>query len=103
MERLECEPPYMYPEYLATVLRAPGHQLVRLPAEWFHHLPGPVFGRVPLRPEDADLSRQHAGEPLGQRIIISGRVLDQIGRPVVNASVTATRTGGGAYTTTTDT
>ena len=34
--------------------------------------------------------------------IISGRVLDQIGRPVVNASVTATRTGGGAYTTTTD-
>jgi hypothetical protein len=35
--------------------------------------------------------------------IISGRVLDQIGRPVVNASVTATRTGGGAYTTTTDT
>ncbi|HEY4887437.1 MAG TPA: protocatechuate 3,4-dioxygenase subunit beta [Candidatus Dormibacteraeota bacterium] len=82
MERLECEPPYMYPEYLATVLRAPGHQLVRLPAEWFHHLPGPVFGRVPLRPEDADLSRQHAGEPLGQRIIISGRVLDSDGRPV---------------------
>jgi hypothetical protein len=35
--------------------------------------------------------------------IISGRVLDQIGRPVVNASVTATRTGGGTYTTTTDT
>jgi len=35
--------------------------------------------------------------------IISGRVLDQIGRPVVNASVTATRAGGGAYTTTTDT
>ena len=35
--------------------------------------------------------------------IISGRVLDQIGRPVANASVTATRTGGGTYTTTTDT
>src|ERR1035437_795857 len=35
--------------------------------------------------------------------IISGRVLDQIGRPVVNASVAATRTGGGNYTTTTDT
>jgi protocatechuate 3,4-dioxygenase beta subunit len=82
MERLECEPPYLYPEYLATVLRAPGHQLVRLPAEWFHCLPGPVFGRVPLRPEDADLTRQHAGEPLGERIIISGRVLDTDGRPV---------------------
>lgn len=82
MERLECEPPYLYPEYLGTVLRAPGHQLVRLPAEWFHRLPGPVFGRVPLRPEDADLTRQHAGEPLGERIIISGRVLDSDGRPV---------------------
>jgi hypothetical protein len=35
--------------------------------------------------------------------IISGRVLDQIGRPVVNASVSATRTGGGTYTATTDT
>ena len=82
MERLECEPPYLYPEYLATVLRAPGHQLVRLPAEWFHRLPGPVFGRVPLRPEDADLTSQHAGEPLGERIIICGRVLDSDGRPV---------------------
>ena len=39
----------------------------------------------------------------GSGEIISGRVLDQIGRPVVNATVTATRTGGGTYTTTTDT
>jgi hypothetical protein len=35
--------------------------------------------------------------------IISGRVLDQIGRPVVGAAITATRTGGGTYTTVTDT
>ena len=35
--------------------------------------------------------------------IISGRVLDQIGRPVVNATVTATRSGGGTYSSTTDT
>jgi protocatechuate 3,4-dioxygenase beta subunit len=41
-----------------------------------------VFGRVPLRPEDADLTGQHASEPLGERIIISGRVLDSDGRPV---------------------
>jgi hypothetical protein len=39
----------------------------------------------------------------GSGEIISGRVLDQIGRPVVGATVTATRTGGGSYTTTTDT
>jgi hypothetical protein len=35
--------------------------------------------------------------------IISGRVLDQIGRPVVNATVTATRSGGGSYSSITDT
>ncbi|HOX57163.1 MAG TPA: C10 family peptidase [Candidatus Paceibacterota bacterium] len=33
--------------------------------------------------------------------IISGRVVDQIGRPVVAATVTAVKTGGGTYTTTT--
>jgi protocatechuate 3,4-dioxygenase beta subunit len=82
MDGLEFEPPYLHPDYRATVLRAPGHQLVRVPAEWFHGLPGPAFGRVPVRPEDADLTRGHAGEPLGERIIISGRVLDSDGRPV---------------------
>ena len=38
----------------------------------------------------------------GSGEIISGRVVDQIARPVVNATVTATRTGGGTYTTSTD-
>jgi protocatechuate 3,4-dioxygenase, beta subunit len=79
---LDCDPPYLYPEYRATLLRAPRREPVRLPEEWFHSLRGPVFGRVPVRPEDADLTRQHAGAPLGERIIISGRVLDGDGRPV---------------------
>jgi protocatechuate 3,4-dioxygenase beta subunit len=41
-----------------------------------------VFGRVPILPEDADLTRQHHGEPLGERIVVSGRVVDSDGRPV---------------------
>ncbi len=76
------EPPYLWPDYRSTVLRAPSRPLVRLPAEWFHALPGPVFGRIPVLPEDADLTRQHAGEPLGERIILTGRVLNSDGRPV---------------------
>ncbi|HEV2036097.1 MAG TPA: protocatechuate 3,4-dioxygenase subunit beta [Candidatus Dormibacteraeota bacterium] len=76
------EPPYLHPDYRSTVLRAPRRELVRLPAEWFHRLPGPAFGRVEVRPEDADLTRQHSGEPLGERIIIAGRVLDSDGRPI---------------------
>jgi protocatechuate 3,4-dioxygenase, beta subunit len=53
-----------------------------LPEEWFHSAPGPAFGRVPVAPGDADLTRQHGGEPLGERIIVTGRVLDGDGRPV---------------------
>ena len=79
---LPSEPPYLHPDYRSTVLRAPRRELVRLPAEWFHHSSGPAYGRIPVRPEDADLTRQHRGEPLGERIIVSGRVLDSDGRPL---------------------
>ena len=84
---LDFEPPYLFPDYRATQLRAPRRELVRLPAEWFHHAGGPAFGRIPVRPEDADLTRQHRGEPLGERIILTGRVLDGDGRPVRNTLV----------------
>jgi protocatechuate 3,4-dioxygenase, beta subunit len=78
----DFEPPYLFPEYRATQLRAPRRQLVRLPDGWFHHLRGPAFGRIPVRPDDADLTRQHEGAPLGERIILTGRVMDSDGRPV---------------------
>ena len=78
----DSEPPYLYPDYRSTVRRAPTRELVRLPTEWFHELPGPVFGRVPVRPGDADLTRQHEGQPLGERIVASGRVVDSDGHPV---------------------
>ena len=76
------EPPYFHPDYRSTVLRAPRREPVRLPVEWFHRLPGPVFGRVEVRESDADLTRQHGGEPLGERIIVTGRVLDSDGAQI---------------------
>ncbi len=75
------DPPYYYPAYTSTVLRAPRQPPVRLPVD-FHHEPGPVFGRLKVGPNDSDLTRQHQGEPLGERIIVTGRVLDSDGRPV---------------------
>ena len=86
-EQTSFDPPYLHPDYRSTVLRAPTRPLVRLPNEWFDRAPGPAFGRVPVAPGDADLTRQHQGEPLGQRIIITGRVLDSDGRPVPNTLV----------------
>ncbi|MFF4406246.1 protocatechuate 3,4-dioxygenase subunit beta [Streptomyces sp. NPDC001262] len=43
---------------------------------------GPVFGTADVGPFDADLTRQHPGEPIGERIVVTGRVLDGRGRPV---------------------
>jgi len=83
----EFEPPYLHPDYRSTVLRAPARPLVRLPEDWFHHAPGPAFGRIRLDKGDADLTRQHRGEPLGERINLSGRVLDSDGRPVAGTLV----------------
>jgi protocatechuate 3,4-dioxygenase beta subunit len=82
IEDVEFEPPYLYPDYRSTVLRAPLRPLVRLPDEWFHHVAGPAFGRIPVTPDDADLTRQHQGQPMGERIILTGRVLDGDGEPV---------------------
>jgi protocatechuate 3,4-dioxygenase, beta subunit len=82
VSEVEFEPPYLYPEYRATRLRAPHQRPVRLPDHWFHRTQGPVFGRIHVRPEDADLTRQHSGEPLGERIILTGAVTDSDGRPV---------------------
>src|SRR5256885_16967147 len=83
----QYEPPYLFPDYRATALRAPQHEPVKLPDEWFHRAAGPAFGRIPVRPEDADLTRQHEGEPLGERIVLTGGVTDSDGRAVANTLV----------------
>jgi protocatechuate 3,4-dioxygenase, beta subunit len=75
-----------YPGYRSTRYRAPDRPLTPLPEE-FHSLDGPVFGSGSLDEHDDDLTRQHAGEPLGERIVISGRVLDEAGRPIPNTLV----------------
>jgi len=76
------QPPSLFPPYISTVARSPREKLVRIPhtltettgptGAWDHLMGGAI----------ADLTRQHAGEPIGQRIRISGRVLDQSLRPV---------------------
>jgi protocatechuate 3,4-dioxygenase beta subunit len=50
-------------------------------------LTGPSIGRDRADPKACDLTRQHAGEPLGERIIVSGRVLDEDGRPVTHSLI----------------
>ena len=86
IESLKAHPPYLYPGYRSTVRRAPSRPLVIIP-HTLSELTGPVYGHESVREHDGDLTRQHAGEPLGERIIVPGRVLDEDGRPVPNTLV----------------
>jgi protocatechuate 3,4-dioxygenase beta subunit len=83
---VDPHPPYLYPDYRATVLRAPSRPLVPAPAR-LADLAAPVFGDETVAPGDHDLTRQHGGEPLGERIVVTGRVLESDGRPVRGALV----------------
>src|SRR5438093_8464742 len=85
-ESLDAFPPTLHPDYKSTVKRAPKRPLVPLP-HTLSELTGPVHGHDGIRPVDDDLTKQHAGEPLGERILVHGRVLDEDGRPVANTLV----------------
>jgi len=80
------DPPWNWPEYRSTALRAPKRPLVLLP-HTLSELTGPAFGEGAVGELDHDLTRQHEGPPLGERIIVSGRVLEEDGKPVRNTLV----------------
>jgi protocatechuate 3,4-dioxygenase, beta subunit len=80
------DPLYDTPAYRSTSLRAPKQPLVILP-ERFADVAHPVYGEGVVAETDADLTRQHEGEPLGERIIVTGRVLGSDGRPVPNTLI----------------
>ena len=79
-------PPLDFPGYRATALRAPGRPLVPLPHR-LTEVTGPLLGAERVTAADADLTTQHAGAPLGERIIVTGRLLDSGGRPVAGTLI----------------
>jgi protocatechuate 3,4-dioxygenase beta subunit len=85
-ESLRAHPANASPDYGSTLKRAPSQPLILLP-HTLSETTGPVFGHADAAAGDADLTRQHQAEPLGERIIVSGRVLDEDGRPVPHTLV----------------
>jgi protocatechuate 3,4-dioxygenase beta subunit len=85
-ESAEIDPPLDYPGYRSTALRHPRRPLVAL-AQTLTEVTGPLFADTRLGPEDHDLTARHETEPIGQRIQLSGRVLDSDGRAVPNTLV----------------
>lgn len=83
---VRIDPPYLSPGYRSTVARAPAHPLV-VPPYGLSELTGPVFGESDIGVHDSDLTRQHDGEPQGQRITVHGYLRDSAGTPVRGALV----------------
>lgn len=81
-------PPYLYEAYRATVLRAPHLPLVEVPLTLIDRQ-GPDAASFPVQPIDADLTRNAGtdGEAIGQRIILTGQLLDHAGRPLAGALI----------------
>jgi protocatechuate 3,4-dioxygenase beta subunit len=82
----QTQPAYLYPAYRSTVKRSPSRPLVLLP-HTLTEVTGPVFGYDDVKPTDNDLTRQHESEPIGERIVVSGRLLDENSRPVAHALI----------------
>jgi protocatechuate 3,4-dioxygenase beta subunit len=71
---------------MSTHKRSPSKPLILLP-QTLSEVTGPVFGYDDVKPGENDLIHQHAGEPQGERMYVSGRVLDENGRPIPNTLV----------------
>ena len=79
-------PPNDSPGYRSTVFRHPKEPLVIIP-QTLSEITGPAYPYGRMEATDNDLTIQHEGEPLGERIIVQGRVLDEDNRPVPNTLV----------------
>ena len=86
-EDQKAQPPSLFPAYASSVKRAPSQPLIRIP-QTVTEVTGPsdcwndLMGAAM-----ADMTRQHKSDPLGQRIIVTGRVLDENERPVPNTVI----------------
>ena len=81
-------PPYLHEAYKATILRAPRQPLVEIP-KTLSEITGPGLAVSVTVSPDADLTRNGGagGEALGERIIVTGRVIDDDGNPVPNTLI----------------
>ena len=83
----KAQPPSLFPAYASTMRRAPSRPLVKIP-QTITEVSGPANCWDELMgPALADMTKQHKDEPIGQRIIVTGRVLDENAKPVPNTVI----------------
>ena len=74
-------PPNLSPEYKSTPLRAPSQTPIALPQS-LSEITGPLLTSERLDALENDLTKQRSSEPLGERIVVHGRVLGEGGEAV---------------------
>jgi protocatechuate 3,4-dioxygenase, beta subunit len=80
------QPEYLHPAYVSSIKRAPTQPLISLP-DTLSEITGPVFPKDVVGAKAFDLTRQGKGEPLGERMVVSGQMRDEDGRPVRDSLV----------------
>src|SRR4051812_32599470 len=80
------QPDYLFESYASTARRAPKKPLVMLP-HTATQTTRPGVGHDTVETGHADLTKQHDGDPIGQRIVVGGRVLDDGGKPLAHTLV----------------
>jgi protocatechuate 3,4-dioxygenase beta subunit len=80
------QPLHLHPPYASSVKRAPTKPQVKIPYT-LSEITGPTFTPEIVTAQSTDLTKQCAGEALGERIIVSGRVVDENSRPVANTLI----------------
>ena len=81
-----AQPPYLHAAYGSTVKRAPLRPPIRLP-NTLSEVTGPRFADGWVGANQVDLTRQHKGAPLGERMILAGHVRDQDGKPAADTLI----------------
>ena len=80
------QPNHLHRPYVSSIKRSPTRPLIRIPYT-LSEITGPAFDPQLVSAADCDLTHQHQGDPLGERIVVSGRVLDEDNRPLPNTLV----------------
>jgi protocatechuate 3,4-dioxygenase beta subunit len=93
----DSHPAIRFDDYKSNALRYPKQPLVLLPQR-LGEITGPLLGEQRVGRYDNDLTIQHPEEPQGQRIVVTGKVLDGDGRPIPNTLVEVWQANaGGRY------
>lgn len=83
---LYTQPDVIHPPYRSTQKRGPTRPRITIPST-LSETTGPYIDAGRLPSHSADMTAGHGGEPLGERIYVSGRVIDENARPMANALI----------------